>query len=46
MPVIIEYRSKWLEWCICTVDGEVLLDSFGSERDARNWAANSGWEVV
>ena len=47
MPVIIEYRGKWLEWCICSsLQGDVLLEGFGSETDARNWAANSGWEVV
>lgn len=45
MQVIIEYRGKWLEWC-SFLQGDVLLDGFGSERDARNWSANSGWEVV
>lgn len=31
MSVIIEYHGKWLEWCICTVDGDVIEACFGSE---------------
>ena len=47
MQVIIEYRGKWLEWCICSVSqGDVLLDCFGSYMDAHNWAVNSGWRVL
>lgn len=46
MQVIIEYHGKWLEWCVCTAQGEILLDSFETYADAHNWAANSGWEVV
>lgn len=46
MQVIIKYRGKWLEWCVCTVQGEILLDSFETYEEARYWVMQKGWEVV
>ena len=46
MPVLIEYHGKWLEWCTCTVDGDVLVDSFVNDWAARFWAIGNGWDAV
>lgn len=46
MSVIIEYRGKWLEWCVCTIQGEILIDFCETEEGARRWAMRSGWKVL